>query len=82
MPNAGASRHRDQTVQLIGMSRRRAVVNTADRLARFAERPMSLEDQELALPFADRVLNPAIRRASLRLGQLMPAKNAEKLRRS
>ena len=65
---------------LIGMARRRPVVDIDERLAHFAERPMSIEDQELAIPFSQRVLKPAIRRAALRLGQIMPAKNADQIR--
>jgi len=65
---------------LVGLGRRRPVVNIDERLAHFAERPMTLEDEELAKPFTDRVLKPAIRKAALRLGSMLPAKSADKLR--
>src|SRR4051812_36567858 len=59
---------------------KRAVVNIDERLASFAERPMSLEDQELERPFSERVLKPMIKKWSLALGSRSPAASTEKVR--
>jgi tight adherence protein C len=65
---------------LVGLSRRKPMVSIEERLASFAERPMSLEQQELAKPFSDRVLKPMIKAWALRLGSRSPAKAHEKIK--
>lgn len=68
------------SLSMIGLSRRRPVVSIDERLAHFAERPMSLEDEEMARPFSDRVLKPTLKKVILRLSALTPARNTEKIR--
>jgi tight adherence protein C len=65
---------------LIGLSRRRPVVNIDERLAHFAERPLSLEDEELQRPFSQRILLPILKKIVLRLSTLTPTRNTEKVR--
>jgi tight adherence protein C len=66
---------------LVGLrGQKRAVVNIDERLASFAERPMSLEEQELEQPFSERVLKPIIKRWAMALGSRSPAASTEKLR--
>jgi tight adherence protein C len=65
---------------LIGLSRRRPVVSIDERLAHFAERPVSLEDEELQRPFSQRILLPILKKIVLRLSTLTPARNTEKVR--
>jgi tight adherence protein C len=69
------------SLTMFGLSRgRKSVVNLDERLASFADRPISLEDQELSQPFSERVLKPLIKGWTLRLGALSPAKSGEKVR--
>ena len=65
---------------LIGLSRRKSVVSIDERLAHFAERPMSLHDEELALPFSDRVVKPILKKIIVRLGTMTPSRNTEKIK--
>jgi tight adherence protein C len=65
---------------LVGLSRRKPVVNIEDRLASFADRPVSLEKHELEKPFSERVLKPMIKTWALRLGSRSPAKAHDKTR--
>ena len=53
-----------------------------ERLATFgtAERPLSLEERELSLPFSERVLKPVIKTWSTRLGSRTPDKSADKIK--
>jgi tight adherence protein C len=65
---------------LIGFGRRRPVVSIDQRLAHFADRPMSLHDEELAQPFSQRVLRPILKSIILRLGAISPASNTDKIK--
>jgi tight adherence protein C len=56
------------------------MVNIDDRLAQYADRPISVADEELSAPFADRVLKPLFKKVILRLGAVAPSKSAEKVR--
>jgi tight adherence protein C len=69
------------SLTLFGLARqRKTVISIDDRLANFADRPMSLEDRELSQPFSERVLKPLIKSWSNRLGSRSPAKSTEKYR--
>src|SRR3954449_4517236 len=69
------------SLAMFGMSRnRKAVISIDDRLATFAERPASLEEQEMSQPFSDRVLRPFVKQWSVRLGERSPSKSADKMR--
>src|SRR5690242_17179354 len=69
------------SLTMFGLSRgRKSVVNLDERLASFADRPVSLEDQELSEPFSQRVLKPLIKGWTLKLGAMSPAKSGEKIR--
>ena len=50
------------------------------RLSSFAERPRSLEELELELPFRERVIRPLLGNLTKALGRLSPAQNTERLR--
>jgi len=50
------------------------------RLTAFAVRPRTLEEMELALPFADRVIKPTMRRMSWLVLKRTPSATLEKLR--
>ena len=50
-----------------------------DRLSSFGNRPTSTEEMELQLSFTERVVTPAIRRLSLKMGSTSPAKSLEKI---
>jgi len=52
----------------------------AERLAQFAERPLTLEEIELQKPFRERVLTPLINGLSTRLGKMMPQQMMDRLR--
>ncbi len=66
---------------IVGLrSQKRAVVNIDERLASFAERPHSLEEQELQQPFGERVLRPVLKKAAMALGSRTPAASTEKIR--
>jgi tight adherence protein C len=67
-------------LSLVGWSRRTPAVNLEERLATFADRPLTLEEQELQRPFTERVLKPLIRQWALKLGSRSPSKTQEKIR--
>ncbi len=72
---AGAS------LAMFGLSKQRnSVISIDDRLGKFAERPMSIEDVEMSKSFAERVVRPAIKSWSNRLGDRAPSKSSEKVR--
>ncbi|MBN1485073.1 MAG: type II secretion system F family protein [Chloroflexia bacterium] len=52
----------------------------ADRLAQFAERPMTLEEIELQRPFSERVVAPFVAKLSDFIGRRMPKQSMERLR--
>jgi tight adherence protein C len=60
-----------------GMSRKRATVSIDERLATFADRPVSFYDQEMSQSFGHRVLKPLFKRWALALGRTSPAKTLE-----
>jgi len=60
--------------------RRRAAIE--ERLATFTERQRTLEELELELPFAERVLKPALQHMLTTLGKLLPNKSAGKVKRN
>ncbi len=51
----------------------------ADRLAQFAERPLTLEEIELQKPFQERVLAPLMNNLSTRISRFMPRQVMENL---
>jgi tight adherence protein C len=55
-------------------------VTIEERLARFAEQPMTLEEIEMSLPFKDRVLTPAALKLARWVSRFTPRSNMEKLR--
>lgn len=59
---------------------RRAVIDIDERLNLFGERPVPIAEQEMALPFSQRVLKPLVRRWSNRLGTRSSAKSLDKIR--
>ncbi|HEY8448780.1 MAG TPA: type II secretion system F family protein [Thermomicrobiales bacterium] len=65
---------------LVGLSRRKAPVSIEERLATFADRPLTIEEEELQKPFSERVLKPLIRQWAVRLGSRTPSATAEKLK--
>lgn len=52
----------------------------AERLAQFAERPLTLEEIELQKPFQERVIAPLVNTISTRLGKMMPKQTLDRLR--
>lgn len=69
------------SLTMFGLSRKqRSVISIDERLANFADRPVTLEDRELAQPFSERLLKPLIKSWSNRLGSRSPAKSTEKIR--
>jgi tight adherence protein C len=66
----------------IGVRQPRGVISIEERLAQFAERPMTLEELELTLPFRERVLIPMLFKLSRRLSRFTPRSNLEKLRQN
>ncbi|HET7079434.1 MAG TPA: type II secretion system F family protein [Chloroflexia bacterium] len=50
------------------------------RLSSFAERPRSLEELELELPFRERVIRPLMGNLTKALGRLSPSQNTERVR--
>lgn len=51
----------------------------SDRLAQFAERPMSLEELELQKPFGERVIVPAMTKISETISRRMPRQSIDRL---
>jgi tight adherence protein C len=62
------------------MSGGRGEEQIAERLAQFAERPLTLEEIELQKPFQERVLTPLMTGLSTRIGKMMPKQMMERLR--
>ena len=54
-----------------------AVTNRLDRLSRDASRAWLIRDEELAKPFTERVIRPAIQKLSAMLSSLLPVRNRE-----
>lgn len=68
------------SLSLIGLSRRRPVVSIDERLGQFAERTMSLEDEELQHSFGERMVKPLLKKIILRLGSMAPSRSTDKIR--
>ena len=66
----------------LGIRQPAGVISIEERLAQFAERPMTLEELELTLPFRERVLIPMVLKMSRRLARFTPRSNLEKLRQN
>lgn len=63
---------------MIGMSRRQtAIVDVDQRLSGYGGDIEGLEERELSQPFSQRIIRPAIRASSRRLGKFAPKRNAE-----
>jgi tight adherence protein C len=67
---------------VIGIRASKETISIEERLAAFAENPVSLEEIELALPFRQRVLVPVVLRLGTFFSRFMPHKNIEKLQRN
>ncbi len=65
---------------ILGMRREGGQDEIAERLAQFAERPLTLEEIELQKPFRDRVLTPFFTNISNFLNRRMPRQTMERLR--
>ncbi len=52
----------------------------AERLAQFAERPLTLEEIELQRPFQERVIAPLVNKISALIGRMMPKQTLDRLR--
>lgn len=64
----------------MGMRSSRATVRIEERLAQYADVPVSLEELELSLPFAERVLTPFLLKVTRTAAKLTPRSNVESLR--
>lgn len=64
----------------MGMRSLRATVRIEERLAQYADVPVSLEELELSLPFAERVLTPFLLKVTRTAAKLTPRSNVESLR--
>lgn len=69
-------------VVVIGIVTSRRATSIDGRLATFTERTLTLEEMELELPFAERVLRPAMQGLFNAFGKLSPTKNAGKVKKS
>jgi tight adherence protein C len=67
---------------VMGMRAEEETINIEDRLAAFAESPLSLEEIELSMPFRQRVLAPFVVKLGGFFGRFLPHKNMEKLQRN
>ncbi len=64
----------------LGMGRGRREEEIAERLAQFAERPLTLEEIELQKPFRERVIAPMVSKISSAISRRMPRQTMERLR--
>jgi tight adherence protein C len=67
-------------VAAVVQQRRAAAIK--ERLATFTERPRTLEELELELPFRERVAKPFVHHVLTTLGKLLPSKDAGKVKRN
>ena len=67
---------------VLGIKGENEKISIEERLAAFAENPVSLEEIELTLPFRQRVLAPFIVRVGGFFGRFLPHKNLEKLQQN
>jgi len=65
---------------VVGLSGRRSQSEIAERLAQFAERPLTLEEIEFQKPFRERVLIPISNAISNFIARRMPRQTMERLR--
>ena len=70
------------TLLYIGARAQAQAISIEERLANFAEAPMSLEEIEMSLPFKDRVLAPFFLRFARAAGRFTPRSNVAKLRQN
>jgi tight adherence protein C len=66
----------------VALARSRQPDAIADRLSQYTERTMTLEEMELQLPFAQRVLLPMARSVLTTLGKFGPKQSAERLKQN
>lgn len=64
----------------MGIRSSRATVRIEERLAQYADTPISLEEIELSLPFSDRVVTPVFLKIARAASRLTPRSNVESLR--
>jgi tight adherence protein C len=64
----------------LGLGRGRREAEIAERLAQFAERPLTLEEIELQKPFRERVIVPLMSKISSTISRRMPRQSMERLR--
>lgn len=67
---------------VLGIRAQEDEISIEERLAAFAETPVSLEELELSLPFRQRVLAPFVVKIGAFFGRFLPHKNMEKLQKS
>lgn len=67
-------------VMLIGIRRPKQAIMIEERLSQFGHRVPTLEEVELQQPFQDRVIIPALRTVTEKLGRLAPSQNVARLR--
>lgn len=66
---------------VVGLRKPRTEIVIEERLAQFGQRVPTLEEIELQQPFRDRVVNPFLRKVTLRLSRFAPKQNTERLRK-
>lgn len=65
---------------LVGLGRRRQVSDFDDRLGQFGARPLSLEEEELQVPFARRMLVPIVQRLAVLIASRAPQRSFDQTR--
>lgn len=65
---------------VMGIRSSKSTIRIEERLAQYADGPVSLEEIELALPFSERVLAPFLLKLARSLSRLTPRSNVENLR--
>lgn len=65
---------------LVGLGRRRQVSDFDDRLGQFSDRPLSLEEGELQVPFARRMLFPIVQRLAVLIASRAPQRSFDQTR--
>ncbi len=67
---------------VFGVRASKDTISIEERLAAFAESPVSLEEIELSLPFRQRVITPFVLRLGSFFSRFLPHKNVEKLQQN
>jgi tight adherence protein C len=65
---------------VMGLRSSKATIKIEERLAQYADGPVSLEEIELALPFSERVVTPFFLKLARTASRLTPRSNVENLR--